>query len=328
MTPGPTDTDRGTVKVLAIIGYTRSGSTLLDGMLGELDGFFSTGELHYLWERGLLEGRHCGCGRRVTDCEVWSRVLPEVFDGSPPDARRVVELQRHTVRTRHTWPLLRGRATPFGDDRALTAYRGIATRLYRAIAEVAGARVVVDSSKRPSDGAVLRLLPGIDPYFVHLVRDPRAIVFSWRRRKREVDTGTETAMPRQPLLQSIGGWLELNLAADAVRKAAGPSRSMLLRYEDLMDQPRSWIARIATMLAEPVEPNPFLDDHTVRLGPNHTVAGNPGRFTRGPVELRADVEWMSAMARRDRMLTTALTAPLLRRYGYSVEGGPARAGGA
>lgn len=50
------------VRVLSIVGYTRSGSTLLDSILGELDGVFSAGELHYLWERGLLEHRTCGCG--------------------------------------------------------------------------------------------------------------------------------------------------------------------------------------------------------------------------------------------------------------------------
>jgi len=33
------------VRVLSIIGYTRSGSTLLDSLLGELDGVFSAGEL-------------------------------------------------------------------------------------------------------------------------------------------------------------------------------------------------------------------------------------------------------------------------------------------
>ncbi|MBA3432215.1 MAG: hypothetical protein H0U16_12145, partial [Actinobacteria bacterium] len=50
------------LKVLFIMGWTRSGSTILDNLLGEVEGFFSTGELHYLWRRGLLEGRLCSCG--------------------------------------------------------------------------------------------------------------------------------------------------------------------------------------------------------------------------------------------------------------------------
>jgi hypothetical protein len=101
---------------------------------------------------------------------------------------------------------------------------------------------------------------------------------------------------------------------------------MLLRYEDLMDDPRSWLSRIAEMVGEPGATTAFTDDKTIVLGPNHTVAGNPGRFRRGSVELRPDVEWVSAMPARDRILTTALTAPLLRRYGYPL--GPVRDGGA
>jgi len=34
-------------KVLYIAGWGRSGSTILDNVLGQLDGCFSTGELNY-----------------------------------------------------------------------------------------------------------------------------------------------------------------------------------------------------------------------------------------------------------------------------------------
>lgn len=45
------------VKVLYIAGWGRSGSTILDNVLGQVEGFFSGGELSYLWERGLSENR-------------------------------------------------------------------------------------------------------------------------------------------------------------------------------------------------------------------------------------------------------------------------------
>ena len=45
------------VKVLYVTAWRRSGSTILDDVLGQLDGCFSTGELHYLWERSVLQGR-------------------------------------------------------------------------------------------------------------------------------------------------------------------------------------------------------------------------------------------------------------------------------
>ena len=52
---------------------------------------------------------------------------------------------------------------------------------------------------------------------------------------------------------------------------------------------------------------------------NHTVAGNPIRFTRGPLEIRADAEWQALMPARQRAVVTGLTWPLLWRYGFLGE---------
>jgi hypothetical protein len=306
------------VKIVSIMGYTRSGSTLLDCMLGELDGVFSTGELHYLWERGLEQGRRCGCGRPVTSCPVWSSILRAAFGADAPRPKDVERWLDRAVRTRHTWSLLRGNAGAFGDAAALRAARETMNRLYPAIAETTGARVVVDSSKRPSDAALVRLLEDVDAYVIHLVRDPRAIVFSWRRSKRELDADEDVDMPRQPVLKSASEWVEVNLAADAVRRAMGRRRAMLLRYEDLLRDPRRTISSIASFVGEPMTDGAFVDDRTIDLGENHTVAGNPSRFTRGHTPLRIDAEWRHRIASGDRIATTVVTAPFLRRYGYAI----------
>ncbi len=307
------------VKVVAIVGYTRSGSTLLDSILGQIPGFFSTGELHYIWERGLIDRRRCGCGVPIPECEVWSDVLERAFDDSPPDPRQVMRWQDGAVRTRHTWGLLKGGVRPV-DRAALEAYLAVAGPLYGAIAGSTGARVIVDSSKRASDGAVLRLLDEIDPYVVHLVRDPRAVIHSWRRRKVELDSDQPSEMPRQGRARTAAEWSQSNIAADALRKRMGPGRSMLLRYEDLMRAPRTAVEAIARMVGEGDAALPFDDEHSVRLGPNHTVGGNPARFSAGATELRADDEWQRRMPAAARIGATALTAPLLPRYGYPVIG--------
>ena len=67
------------VKVLYIGGLGRSGSTLLDRMLGQLPGFFSAGEIRDLWQRGLRENALCGCGAPFKECEVWTRVGKEAY---------------------------------------------------------------------------------------------------------------------------------------------------------------------------------------------------------------------------------------------------------
>jgi hypothetical protein len=305
------------LKLLSIIGYTRSGSTLLDTILGSVDGFFSTGELHYLWQRGLVEGRRCGCGEPIGSCPLWQDVLTRGFDGSIPDPRLVMRLQDRCARTRHTPRLLMRKVGATASWPDLASYVRIVTRLYRGIADATGAGIIVDSSKRPSDGAITRLIPEVEAYVVQLVRDPRAVVYSWARRKHEPDRGGDDEMPRQPTLQSAFGWLELNAMSELVRRRFG-SRAILLRYEDLIAAPETSVRRILSLVGAPDASSPFVARREIEMRPNHTVSGNPNRFASGRLELKPDEAWRGSLARTDHAVATSMTFPLLLRYGYPI----------
>ena len=310
------------VKVLFVAGWTRSGSTLLDNLLGEIDGFFSAGELNGLWERALLKGRQCGCGLPVRECRVWSAILQRAFGESPdgpPDARAVVELRNQAVRLRRMPRLLRYRRDGSKPWPALEQYLGILEKLYAAISSATGAHVVVDSSKMPQDAALLPLLSNIDPYLLHLVRDPRGVAHSMTRRVLlQSDDGARVPMPRSTAVESAAGWTKINLATEAVRRRLGAHRSMLVRYEDLVSRPRPALESIAGFVGEPASGIQFRDESTVILHGNHTVWGNPARFKTGAVQLREDNEWTHKLTTGNRIASTALAVPLLRRYGYEM----------
>ena len=98
--------------------------------------------------------------------------------------------------------------------------------LYRAIATVTGARVIVDSSKLPSYLAVLRGVDGLDVRTVHLVRDPRAAAFSWQRAKALTDGARRATMERispPKSARSGSGWNALTDLGDA-SDDRGPAR--------------------------------------------------------------------------------------------------------
>src|SRR5687768_409663 len=98
------------VKVLFILGWARSGSTLLDQILGTEEGFFSTGELRWIWLRGLVQQRNCGCGRRVVECPFWTAVLERAYSTPLDDgfnAEEILGWQRAEMRVPHTFRLLR-----------------------------------------------------------------------------------------------------------------------------------------------------------------------------------------------------------------------------
>jgi len=316
-------TSSADVKVLYIIGWGRSGSTIMGNLLGEIDGFFHGGELTYLWERGLLESRRCGCGQVIPSCELWSDVLRRSFGddfAATVDARYMVQAQRDEVRVRHTWQLLKRPADRLPQDAALRRYSEAMLSLYQQIATVTRARVVIDSSKRPSDAALLRLLPGVTPYYVHLVRDPRAVAYSWARKKAQLDRDRPALMSPHSVLDSTVSWLSWNLAAEALRKHAGAGHFSLVRYEDFVSQPHAVLERILDLVGESGASVPLSEDKAAELSTNHTVSGNPDRFSTGKVKLREDREWRTKQATTDRLLTTLVALPLLHRYDYALRG--------
>jgi Sulfotransferase family len=307
------------VSVLYVMGWGRSGSTLLGNLLGELDGFFHAGELRTIWTRGFRGRRLCGCGVPVDRCPFWTDVWSHGFEDRTArvtDPGRVAQIQRQVVRARHSLKLLRqGPGRPLAP--ALEEYASITARLYHAIADVSGARVIVDTSKRPTDGMALGVLSDIQPHFVQLVRDPRAVAYSWSRVKGSPGEGRRQEMLRYGTVTSTRNWLWFNAVAEIVRRRH-ETRSLLLRYEDLVEYPRSAVELVAALVGEHPAASPFIDQRSARLGSNHTAGGNPNRLSREPVTIQVDAEWIADQPIMQRFTATAISSPLLRRYGYQL----------
>lgn len=309
-----------TLKVLYILSSGHSGSTVLGNVLGELDGFFHAGELRLIWRMGLLGDSRCGCGLQIRECAFWTKVLNETLDGvGDLDASQVLRWQHEALHGRSIRQLLRTEHDMIPTSTPLDHYLDVVTRLYGAIARSTGARIVVDSTKREDNAALLHLLPGVEPYIVHLVRDPRAVIFSWSRRERA--SGKERRLPTPGAL----GWLSRNRAAAEICSTTGPHHSVLVRYEDFVRHPDAILLRIARLVGEQPASLPLVGERMVHLGPNHTAGGNRMRFTGGDIELRPDNAWLAEQRRLDRVVTTGLTFPSLRRFGYTISGRSAQA---
>lgn len=306
------------VRLLYIGGLGRSGSTLLDRMLGEMPEICALGEVVHLWERGVGNGERCGCGQAFGDCEFWQRVGKEAFDGwANVDVERVARLKHAVDRTRFVPRLALPRLRP--TVRAdLTEYAGLYARVYAAVRTVSGCDVVVDSSKHASLAFVLRWSPDIDLRVLQLVRDSRGVAHSWAKQVRRpdvVDDG-EDWMARCSPTQVSMQWNGQNAAFDLLAATGVPVRQE--HYEDLVAEPAALLARVRAFAGLPDDPAllDFVDGSTVHLQSGHTVSGNPMRFTTGAVSLRPDDAWRQSLPPADRRLVSALTAPLRLRYGY------------
>lgn len=328
-------------RVLYLGGLGRSGTTLLDRLLGELPGAVSLGEVTHLWERGVVGGERCGCGKSFGDCAFWREVGRLAFGGwEQVDIERLRALRAAVDRTRHIPALARRRRRlPDAMRERVDAYVSHYVRLYRAVAEVSGARVLIDSSKQASLASCLRwattgseAAERIDLRVLHVVRDSRGVAYSWTKKVRrpEAVTGGEEFMAQWSPAKAAAYWNAENGAFALLARRGVPT--MLVRYEEFLRAPIASLRRIAEFAGLPGDDAAmaFLteaDDGgvTARLSANHTASGNPMRFQTGPVLLRRDEEWRTRLRHIDRRRVTALTYPLLRRYGYlAAKGGEPR----
>ncbi len=309
--------DNAPVKVLYVAGLGRSGSTILANTLGQVEGFFSGGELNFIWKHALIENRLCGCGRPARECPFWGPVFDEEFGGRNEGlAREMMRLQYSGARTRHI-PLM---LTEGGREKIrarLGKFLDNTGRLYKSIRSVSGSRVVVDTSKEPAYGYALGMVPGIDLRVLHLVRDPRAAAYSWAKKKRQPDSADREFMHQKTPAQSAVLWDAWNAAIEALWRES-PEKYLRLRYEDFIADPRASFEAMLKLVGEEGAELPLVGEREVKLGISHTVSGNPNRFDTGAVELKQDQAWTEKMSPRDQKLVTALTVPLLKRYHYPL----------
>jgi hypothetical protein len=303
------------IRVLYIAGWGRSGSTILDGVLGQIDRVASVGEIKFIWERGFIQNRRCSCGEPFSDCPFWRKVVSVALPGW--DLPRIESLDEASrkARTRHLpWMLSKRSLESYGKE--MTNYRSTLASLYAAILGAADADLIVDSSKFPSYAFLLRQDPRFDLRVVHLVRDPRAVAFSWTRDKIDPDAPGGERMIKLPPLATALYWSAWNVATERLCRVHEIPR-LVVKYEDLVAAPRGAVARIAEFAGIGDRTLPFLDDRSVALESNHAVSGNAIRFKLGRVEISADRDWEVQMSRLHRSTAWLASWPVRRRYGYS-----------
>lgn len=302
-------------KVLYIGGLYRSGSTILDILLGNQAGLVGVGELRNLPLIGWGHDGPCACGERIEDCSVWRDVRSDWERRvGPGRVARLAELQDRFERIRNIPRVvvegLVGRSKSFRE------YSDLVAALYTAIAGVSAAEVVVDSTKYPARALGLLRNPDVELYFVHLVRDGRAVIWSMRRQLNTDLGGQVLEIPAGRIAtQTTRQWLLTNLACDLVARWAKPN-AIRVRYEDLVEDPVREVARIGRLigidtssLGERVSRGDLLD-----VG--HSVAGNRVRMG-GPVRLKPDTEWRTMLSAEERGEFWRSAGWLARSYGYS-----------
>ena len=82
-----------------------------------------------------------------------------------------------------------------------------------------------------SNRSRLGLVPGVDVRVAQVIRDPRAVVYSWKRSKRTTDRDDVEYMPKFSASYSTTSWLARNLVVEADPAPAAPVE--VVQYDEI-----------------------------------------------------------------------------------------------
>jgi hypothetical protein len=318
--------------VVYLIGYPRSGTTVLGNALNEIDGFFHAGELRDLWSSGLPRPRQlCGCRQHVCECALWRRIFAEAY-GDVASVNRCayernaplplahclpgpVQLQSKRQALVASWRvLLSSLIRPPSRPMEVADYADDMAKLYRAIASVTGQAAIVDSSKSPHDANAIATSDELDVRFVHVIRDPRGVAVSRTASSRPEGADRPSRNHTSRLVLEALRWSRDNLVSEVV--ALRSRRPYLrMRYEDFVRDPARVLEQVTRFSAGEAPDIPPIEQQIV-LGTNHTVSGNRNRWRTGVVEISEDMRWKRVLSNPQRRLLDTLTVALRVRYGF------------
>ncbi len=267
-------------RVLYILGYGRSGSTMLGMALGQHPAMVNLGEIAVL--RTFVPGpsyvapRACGCLQQLDQCPFWVGV-----------ARRLGSMEMLARTDGSLSPTLGWRRyTPWLPEPSeeLPRWGASAAAMYRATIEEAKATIAVDSSKGAARAWWLWRSGAVDLQLVWLTRRPDDVL---RSQIKHGHSAVRTALAWQ---------LAQRQAAQLVHQVERAGvRALRVSYERLTEQPRTVLSEIVEHAGLPwhegvltLHPDHVIGgDHAVKHGGRLTI--EPSTATRRPLPLSAQL---------------------------------------
>jgi len=218
-------------QVLYIMGTARSGSTILDIMLGHGEHCVATGELALIVQDGFIENKKCSCGQHFDACRFWSRIREEI-DLSPSELAEWAAIQR-----KFDWHsgFFFNLMTAFRQQEKIL-YQRYNSALLLAIQHISHRKVIVDSSKYSGRALALSRIPGINLRVICLTRSPEGILSSFKK------TNCDEQLPKS----TLGSMVYYCAVLTMLRISCWvlPQTVLQIKYEELLSNPEKTLKKI------------------------------------------------------------------------------------
>ena len=278
-----------------LTSHAFSGSTLTSFLMGMHPEIATVGELTGPARRLDLQTYPCSCGKLFQQDPFWQDVATAVNQyGLPYSLNNYLdtrfELSSNSLSQRLLAGSFRSNALEqLRDSVVFTLWPGKLAQLKeqarrnelfaRAVLDVTGKSIFLDTAKDPMRIRYLPLAPNIDLHVIHLVRDVRGVVASIR--SRHPDTNVETA---------VRSWIAREKNINRLLETIPTNRQIKLNYEELVTDTLPTLNKLLIFVgAQPME---TLGDYREA---EHHILGNRMR-KRQSSEIKLDEKWRTALS--------------------------------
>lgn len=276
------------IKLIYISSNGRSGSTLLDMLIGIHSKCFTLGEFQVLPIDYLYNTQPCGCNRRVDSCDFWADIIEQnkniIINGTISKFRnfgygkvlRWNELQEIYLNiNKSDFNLIK----KYGQENFL-----VLKSVFEKVKKSKDVYYLVDASKDPYRLKWLAQSGYFDLNVLHIIKDPMAFVYSMIKEEKSFIKKMYLT-----LRMSIRWVIENLIIVKVANKYIGKRKYLKIKYEKLASDHTVQLQSIFNFLK--------IYDHSISDNRfrhyNHAISGNKMRNENNSIYL--DEKWKKEM---------------------------------
>jgi hypothetical protein len=318
-------------KVVFIVSYAHSGSTLVDKVIGNHPDMFSLGEIDRYYEVVNKEGNICGCGQEYTKCNFWDGVYTELNTRKGGDVRKDPNIFKTTTKVTIGNSMLRMLMKTihifnvfifgFLPSKYKTSIMNMG-EYYSLLMEKSGKDILVDSSKNLFRAMLCYKLlrKKFDIKILFLVRDGRAVMYSFQKKEVKFNVGDGSGEVRvfkkkkiKDPYDIVNGWVRQTVFCLTLLKIFAKKKDIInVQYEKLVTEQEASVKEIMQWIGVDYSPG-ILD---LSQNENHMMGGHPARINAKKINPPSEV-WREKLPKEMQDIFQSKAGRLNKHLGYN-----------
>jgi hypothetical protein len=293
------------INLIYIVSNGRSGSTLLEMLIGKHTQCMTVGEFQMLPIDFRNNIQPCGCGLSISNCEFWSKIYKinkSIIDNGSIDKFRDLSAGK-VIRIKEIIDILLFRES---DLKSQKKYGNENFKIFKNILKISNKDKkikIIDSSKDPYRLKWLIQSGYFNINILHIIKSPNAFVYSMiKNEKSAIKKIYKTAR------MSVRWSLENLIIRTVSRTFAKKNRYYRVQYESLAKTPQVEMEKVFNFLK--IE-NENITENGFQFK-NHAISGNFMRFKSSKIKL--DQKWIKYLGFVEKIIIYMITRPFKYLY--------------